>query len=174
MYTFNQLNHALDTVQDELIEHGFWDRKLSRIEVLWVPYGTAYGFQNYFTQGEIVIPGISLAKAKEWFKYPYVSLKDILRHEYGHAFAYTHKKLMRTDAFRAAFGTHHDDLETSWEYDPERFISEYAATNAMEDFAETFMYYLEYSGQLPSRHNHRAIRKKWGYVKSLSRLMKGM
>lgn len=41
----------------------------------------------------------------------------------------------------------------------------------MEDFAETFMYYLEYSGVLPNKFNYPTIKKKWKFIKSLSNEM---
>jgi hypothetical protein len=42
----------------------------------------------------------------------------------------------------------------------------------MEDFAETFMYYLEYSGRLPKKFNYPEIKKKWEFVKLLSTKLK--
>jgi hypothetical protein len=172
MYSFNQLKTALDIVQDELIQHNFWDIKLSKIVVSWAPYSNAYGFQKYYTSGEIIIPAFSKSKFSELFNAPYVSLKDILRHEYAHAFAYTHRKLIRSKEFRLAFGTFHDDVNTSWIYDPKFFISEYASTNPMEDFAETFMYYLEYSGKLPRKFNYPIIKQKWKFIANLSIILK--
>ena len=168
MYSFNQLKTALDVVQDELIQHHFYDHKLSKISVNWIPYSAAYGFQSYFSTGEISIPAISKSKFKELFTGQYVSLKDILRHEYAHAFAFTHRRLMKSKKFRLAFGALHDDIKAHWTFDPIFFVSEYAAQNAMEDFAETFMYYLEYSGKLPKKFAHPAIRKKWYFIKFLS------
>ena len=91
MYSYNQLCSALNTVQDELIQHHFWDKKLSKIDVYWILYSTHYGFQNFYndkkygTKGSITIPAFSRSKFKELYTSDYVSLKDILRHEYGHA-----------------------------------------------------------------------------------------
>lgn len=172
MYSFNQLKNALDIVQDELIEHHFWDAKLSKINVIWIPYKEAYGYQEYYKNGNIVIPAFSKSKLSELFLGSYVSLKDILRHEYAHAFAYTHRKLISSRQFKLAFGTFHDDLDTSWVYDPKYFISEYASTNPMEDFAETFMIYLEYSGKLPTKFNFPVIKQKWKFIKNLSIYLK--
>jgi hypothetical protein len=172
MYSFNQLKYALNIVQDELIEHHFFDIKLSKIDVIWVPYSSAYGFQKYYSTGEIVIPCLSKAKFIELFSSPYVSLKDILRHEYAHAFAFTHKKLLKAKEFKIAFGADHDNTNYIHEFTDELFISEYAATNAMEDFAETFMYYLEYGGKLPKKYKSATIKNKWHFIKQLSAKMK--
>jgi hypothetical protein len=172
MYSFNQLKSALDTVQDELIEHHFYDIRLSKIDVIWIPYHTCYGFQKYHKGGEIIIPGISKSKFIELFSVSYVSLKDILRHEYAHAFAYTPQSLIRSKLFKQYYGTHHDDYNTSWEYDHRFFVSEYAATSAMEDFAETFMYFLEYNGRLPKRFNYPVIKEKWRFIEWMRERMK--
>lgn len=178
MYSYNQLCSALNTVQDELIQHHFWDKKLSKIDVNWILYSTHYGFQNYYndkihgTKGCITIPAFSRSKFQELFGSNYVSLKDILRHEYGHAFAYCNKKLLSNEEFKNAFGGIHNNL-SRFEYDPKYFVSQYAALNTMEDFAETFMLYLEYSGILPNRFNFPAIADKWEFIYKLSRLKKG-
>ncbi|MBU3677644.1 MAG: hypothetical protein FGM54_10775 [Chitinophagaceae bacterium] len=172
MYSFNQLKYALNIVQDELIEHHFYDEALSKIDVIWIPYHTCYGFQNYHDKGEIIIPGISRSKFIELFSVSYVSLKDILRHEFAHAFAFTHQKLIKNKLFKEAYGTFHDDDETAWEFDERFFVSEYAATSAMEDFAETFMYFLEYNGKLPKKFNKPFIKRKWQFIQWLSKSMK--
>jgi hypothetical protein len=173
MYSFGQLKSALDSVQDELIQHHFYDHRLAKINVIWVAgYGIEYGHQQYRASGDIVIYSLSKSKLRELFGGPYVSLKDILRHEYAHAFAHTHRKLMKTAAFKKAFWTHHDDYDTSWIFDPTLFVSAYAASSAMEDFAETFMYYLEYSGILPLKFKHPAIQTKWKFISMLSKQQK--
>jgi hypothetical protein len=175
MYSYNQLCSALDTVQDELIQHNFWDAKLSNINVYWDIYSSAYGFQNFYddkkygSKGSITIPTFSRSKFQELYTSDYVSLKDILRHEYGHAFAYCNKKLLSTVEFKNAFGGIHNSLNR-FEYDPKYFVSKYAALNTMEDFAETFMLYLEYSGILPNRYNFPAIANKWEFITKLSNL----
>ncbi len=175
MYSYNQLCSALDTVQDELIQHDFWDTKLSKIDVYWDIYSSAYGFQNFYddkkygNKGSITIPAFSRSKFQELFGSQYVSLKDILRHEYGHAFAYCNKKLISTIEFKNAFGGIHNNVEL-FEYNPNHFVSKYAALNTMEDFAETFMYYLEYSGILATKFNHPIIARKWKFISHLSNL----
>ena len=173
MFTFKQLESAVDIVQDELIQHYFWDEKLSTIDVIWVPYGSSYGWQHYLGSGDIKIPAFSRSKLVEMlFGGGYFSLKDILRHEYAHAFAHTHRGLIRSSLFKSVYGSHHDDEKITWEYNSLYFVSEYAATNTSEDFAETFRYYLNYSGVLPLKFKTPIIKAKWNFIKELSKANK--
>jgi hypothetical protein len=165
-----QLNRALSRVQNELSRHGFFDERLAEVEVFLVPLALgAYGWQWYGTTGEIDIPAISLAKLHDHLVGTYFSLADVLRHEYGHALADTHRGLFRSRQFRDAFHASHDDARTAFEYDPYFHVSDYAATNASEDFAETFMLYLRHSGRLPPCHATRPKIKKWRFIEELSR-----
>lgn len=53
------------------------------------------------------------------------------------------------------------------DYDPEHHVSEYAATNPMEDFAENFQLYLKHRGILPPVHQTGPIRERWKFIKGL-------
>ena len=166
--TMRRLNRGLDHVRSELDAHGFWTNQLAEIEVYLTWFGTAYGYQCYGTTGEILIPAVSFSRLQElWPSTRPVPLTDLLRHEYGHAIAYSNRGLLGSRQFRGAFGTYHDDPDRDF-YDSQQHVSNYAATNASEDFAEVFMYYLKHSGQLPRRFDTVVIRKKWNFVRRLS------
>lgn len=98
------------------------------------------------------------------------SLRDVLRHEYGHAVAHWYSGLIqRSSRFSETFGgsywrENHRDAE-----DPDDFVSDYAMTKPMEDFAETFMFYLRHDGELPSRFKVPAIKKKWSFIRDLGK-----
>jgi hypothetical protein len=169
--TRTRLNRALTQVARELKTHGAWTEKLQRVELYLVPVGAAYGWQNYGTGSEICIPAVSLMKMSDMYRGRYVPLSDVVRHEYAHALADTHRGLIRSRRFRDAFGTHHED-DDEFEFDPRVHVSEYAAQNASEDFAETFMYYLRRKGELPRHLNWPAIRAKWRFVRRLLQLMR--
>lgn len=164
--TMPKLNRALDRVTTELARHGLWDEALGDVDVYLAFFDTAYGYQAYGEGGEIVIPRFSLPRLRDWWSDEYTSLTDVLRHEYGHALADTHRGLLRSSRFVDAFGApHSSDIE--WEYDGEFHVTGYAATDPSEDFAETFMLYLKHDGRLPGCLTTPAIRAKWRFVRSL-------
>lgn len=166
--TFGQLNRALGKVRQEIGKHGFWDDRIADVDVYLVPFGGAYGWQWYGSTGEICIPAVSLSRLQDIFHRAYTSLADVLRHEYGHALADTHRGLFRSREFTRVFGEAHSS-DAVFEYDPEFHISAYAATNTKEDFAETFMCYLRHNGRLPARSQTIWIQQKWKFIERLGR-----
>lgn len=166
--TIGRLNRAMADVQDDLMRHGFWDDATAAPDVYLVTFGTAYGWQGYGGGGHIYIPALGLSKLGEIFSGGHTSLRDVLRHEYAHAVADTHRGLVRSSRFKEAFGDSHR-WDQEYEFDADIFISEYAATAPAEDFAEVFMWYLKCDGELPKRFNHPAIRAKWRFVRELGR-----
>jgi hypothetical protein len=98
-------------------------------------------------------------------------LADVLRHEYGHAVADTHRGLILSRQFVEAFGASHC-LGDEWEHDPGLHVTEYAATGAAEDFAETLMLFLKHGGILPSCLDVPPIRAKWAFVRRLGRAIR--
>ncbi|NMB74748.1 MAG: hypothetical protein GYA21_06415 [Myxococcales bacterium] len=169
--TLSRLNRAVSRVQDELIRHGFWDDTLSDVDVYLVPLGTALGWQLNDGSGEIRIPLASLSRLGEVFRGCYTPLADVLRHEYGHAIADTHRGLFRARRFSSAFGATYQN-DTEWEFDPECHVSEYAAKSACEDFAEVFMLFLRHRGRLPQKFDTPTIRDKWKFVRELGAVLR--
>jgi hypothetical protein len=166
--TLSRLNRAVSDVQGELQQHGFFNERLARIDVYLSWVGYAYGWCWYGSTGNIHIPAVSLGKMFErvWGA-SRTSLRDVLRHEYGHALAHTHKGLFCSVPFKRAFGTHHD-ADVKSEYNPDRHVTPYAATSPSEDFAEVFFLYLRHNGELPEKFNTWRIRRKWRFIKDLS------
>jgi hypothetical protein len=166
--TLARLNRALARVISELSEHGVWDAHMQAVDVYLVPFDWAcYGWQWYGSTGDICIPSIGLAKLRDHWFGRHTSLAYVLRHEYGHALADTHRGLFRSSRFGAIFGTAHEDEMTSFEYDPSFHVSEYAATNASEDFAEVFALYLRHGGRLPRDHYTKPKQAKWRFVRDV-------
>lgn len=98
--------------------------------------------------------------------YQPLAIREILRHEYGHALAYQYRRLLRSKLFRVAFGMHHEKEQAS-EYDPARHVTAYAATRPYEDFAEVFAEFVKLQGEIPLWYATPAIRKKWEFVRRL-------
>ncbi len=169
--TLRRLNRALTRVTSDLDQHGLWDERVQAVPVYLASVGYAHGWQCYGGSGEICVPAVSLVRLGEYFHGPYTSLADVLRHEYGHALADTHRGLFRSRQFSSVFGSPHDS-EWGYEYDPDLHVSSYAATDCSEDFAETFMLYLKHGGQLPARFDTKAIRAKWQFVEQLGNVVK--
>lgn len=165
--TLARLNSALAQVQTELERDGFWNERLADIDVYLTWFSGNYGTQDYWNTGVIEIPAISLSRLSEmWPGSARKTLRDILRHEYGHAVAFVNPSLIRSRKFCVSFGTPHDS-EIAGEYREGEFVSSYAANDSSEDFAETFMLYLKHKGVLPRRFDTPTIRGKWKFIKDL-------
>ena len=172
LVTLRRLNRALAKVISELDDHGLWDDRLSKIDVYLVPIGgLAYGWCWYGASGDICIPAVGVARLSHYICGSYVGLADVLRHEYAHALAHTHRGLLRSQCFREAFGASHDSNCSPCAYDCRFHFTEYGATDASEDFAEAFMLYLRHKGRLPKGHDTKAKRAKWRFIKDLGRVI---
>jgi hypothetical protein len=65
-------------------------------------------------------------------------LRDVLRHEYAHAVVHLYSGLLRRLRFASVFG-HGYYSKVASEFDPEKHVTPYVATQPAEDFADTFM-----------------------------------
>lgn len=97
-----QLDTANLAVTRELYALGFWDEALAATDTYLIVAGNAYGYQMYESSGEILIPSISVSRLGEkLFKLARATLRDILRHEFAHAYAHTHpEKKKLTEEFK--------------------------------------------------------------------------
>lgn len=173
----SQLSSAWTKGWRELETLGFACPRLATCQVyLWI-VNSAYGYQWFGDRpdgracGDIVLPRFSLSHWGDYFGgRRRLSTVDILRHEYGHAFADVNRRRIESKRFEKAFGYPHewwDDCEL--EHDPEHHVTHYAATAPGEDFAEVFWLYLKHKGKLPSRLDTAPIRRKWKFVEELRR-----
>jgi hypothetical protein len=184
--TLEQLNRATLATQGELANHGFWEEKsrLLKIDVLWCRYpspsiidcwGAFFHGDDWagrllgFKKGHIYIPAWSISH----FAKTRTSLRDIVRHEYAHGIAELYPRLThRSSRFKEVFGgSYWANRHPREEYD--EFVSDYASTKPMEDYAETFMFYLRHNGALPTRFAIPSIRKKWSFIRDLGKAVRG-
>ena len=127
-------------------------------------YGlVAMGFYNFADQN-IHIPAAYPPGLFPWLQDR--EMRDVIRHEFGHALADKYRKFFRGGIFKAAFGASYGEKKVfdgdDWS---DEYVTEYASTKAQEDFAETFMLYMKHKGKLPARYRGKcAIEKKWRTV----------
>jgi len=166
-----RLNRAFSTVIEELHFWKFYDEKLSKVEIYLVPFGLPHGWQNYGSNHDICIPAVSMSRLAKLLGFQACGLTDVLRHEFAHALADTHRGLFHSSVFTDAFGdTHSSKIE--YEYDPFYFVSSYAAKNTSECYADVFMFFVKYKGILPARFDTLPIRRQWQFIKRLSSAIK--
>ncbi|MEI7910151.1 MAG: hypothetical protein WCK77_10980 [Verrucomicrobiota bacterium] len=165
--TYQDVCRANVQVTRELDNLGFWSDRLDKVNVCWVPASlVCYGWY----QRHIYIPAITGAQLSDLIFGRHTRLTDVLRHEWAHAVADRHEGLMDTTRFERLFGGPYESSDQIWEYDPDRHLTEYAATMPCEDFAEVFHYYLRHKGRLPLRLATKPIIvRKWQFIKWLAK-----
>lgn len=170
-----EINRAWTRVWRELDDLGFTCRRLEKCRVYIDLVHTAYGYQWFGdrqdgrTCGDIILPRVSFSRWGDYFNgNARMSALDVLRHEYGHAYADVNRRRIETKKFEEAFGWPHDvSYESGFEYDPEHHVTEYAAASTGEDFAEVFWLYLKHKGKLPAKLDTAPIRRRWRFVEKL-------
>lgn len=96
-------------------------------------------------------------------------MRDILRHEYGHAFAVEHPSLVRRSReFCDTFGGRYDSRSQAVAYSQTEHVTEYAATSPQEDFAETFMTYVRAGGRVSKFRRRGGVYRKLQFVRALA------
>lgn len=155
--TYRQLESAYLDVQRELDRAGLWygRTRLMQTQVIWcrLPPPSLWDALGFFVEGNSVLyrlfgfgPGHIYIPKWVLLHGPWQnrgSLREVLRHEFGHALAYYHPgPIRRSRAFTAAFGGRYDDDRREDSANPADFVSSYATKNPAEDFAETFARWL--------------------------------
>jgi hypothetical protein len=183
LITFSQVNSAALDVQRDLYKSGFWyeDTRLNQANVFWTAFpfretvGVFYHGTRWlddiagFRQGHIYIPSITLSKLIP--PRARISLRDVIRHEYGHAFAHYYPELIiRNKEFTRVFSGHYYADHATKSYDSSSYVSEYAQTCPMEDFAETFMMYTRRHGK-PLKNMNVRLEAKWSFVSGLKKVI---
>ncbi len=178
------VQRALDHVMNEVAAAGLLTRRIWDVPVFTQPAalggyeglyveqpGRAMALAGYRARG-IYVPLITWSRLLAGLglggRHP-SSMRDILRHELGHAFAVEHPSLVRRSArFRDAFGGPYDQAGPTATYQPDEHVTEYAATSPAEDFAETFMTYLCVGGDIHRFRERRGVARKLRFVRWLA------
>lgn len=165
---------AFQSVRTELRSAGLMPSggELDGVSCEWHPVElgsfavTGYRLSDFTTLGYYWNRTIHVPAWGVWFKKD-ACIRDIIRHEFGHAVADIFRDELRKHAFRYAFGAPCGRrviarFRQNWE---ETCVSQYAATNTEEDWAETFMLFIQHKGQLPIRYRGLPrIESKWAAV----------
>jgi hypothetical protein len=181
LVTYERTNKALMSVQNELYKIGLWNEGslLTNVEVIWYPlahlkmydvegiffHGTTFFDRAMgFKTGKIYIPSVVIPNII-WQESH--SLKDVIRHEYAHAFEHCYPDLIsNSKEFEKIFGGNYYYYEPS-QMEGEAYISNYAKTMPMEDFAETFMVFVRKQGVLPTKYSNVKLKRKWEFISKI-------
>jgi hypothetical protein len=172
--SLKKINAAILHVQNELYANGLWyeGSPLTEIEIYFcsIPRIFLKGFFMHETSkwdsfmgykdGKLYIPKLSLAHLDNS---KYSSIRDVVRHEYAHAFAHQYFVLIQKKAFEIAFGGDYNSAYKK-EMPADAYFTKYAMEYPREDFAETFMLYLKWKGKLPKKFTNKQLISKWNYV----------
>jgi hypothetical protein len=172
-----QLDRAFAKVRSELTELGLLaeGKYLDRIDLMRaaLPAITTMGYVFHdgvgwftrligFREGVIYVPSVAPVQPRT----PGLTLVDVVRHEFAHAWAWHDPKRVNGPWFRRTFGARYgkDWPEGEPEFDADAFVSEYATTSPAEDFAETFMTFLRCRRSLHRFRTHRRLHRKLAAV----------
>lgn len=166
-----ELDKAFHKTRHEIYSLGLLTPGLDSVECILSPLPSIFGEQAYFVEetslgmrlagfsaGHIYFPSL-ISKA---------SLRHVMRHEFGHAWAWHHPGIFRSRCFKSAFEeSYFSNIEWVGPFDKNHFISEYAMTSPAEDFAETFATFLKYKNSLSKFKRRIGVYKKLMTVKRL-------
>jgi hypothetical protein len=135
-----------------LTNPGFFQEKSSYIERL-----LGYYKGNIYVSPFCIIDNLFFWESTD-------TLRELIRHEYGHAFAFYYPKLIfNSKEFENVFGGNYDYYEPSL-MEEEAYVSYYAQTEPGEDFAETFSEFLLRQGVLSQSITNPKLIAKWHFV----------
>ena len=167
MLTLRSLQSATNDVVRDFRACGLNTEALQDCQVYLVPAGLAFGWCH--ADGAISIPAVSGSRwwERRWGRR--TSLRDVLRHEFGHALANLHPELVEGRSFSAAFGAGYDDR---WQrkptFDEEDYLTPYATKSPAEDFAETVMVHTRHRGGIDRYRHLDGIWRKLEFVRRIS------
>ena len=168
---------AFDDVCRELRDAGLMPHggELEGVCCEWHPveiggFGTTgHGLGDFAAEGYYWNRTIHLPAWGFWFCSA-DGIRNVVRHEFGHALADIFRAEFSKPVFRRAFGGPCGRrtvarFKRNWE---ESCVSKYAAKNTEEDWSETFMLFLRHKGRMPARFRGLpVIEAKWKAVEEI-------
>lgn len=168
---------AFDDIRKELRAAGLMPRggELDGVCCEWHPgeiggFGViGFGLSDFATEGYYWNRTIHLPAWGFWFRSD-DGIRNVVRHEFGHAVADVYRAELGRTGFRRAFGAPFGRRSVArfcrnWK---ESCVSKYASTNTEEDWAETFMLFLRNKGRLPARFRGLPdVEAKWDAVEAI-------
>jgi hypothetical protein len=128
-------------------------------------------FENgHYWHNSIVIPSVSASAAFG----QYCSLRDVLRHEFGHALLDHHPQLVFSSEWKEVFGITQEN-PTPYEYSKEDFVTPYAHSGSTveEDFCETLMIWVRHKGDFARfRKTRPGVYRKLNFISTLPKRIK--
>lgn len=173
---FSSLERSVNKVRQEFFDIGILTTKIDAVDVFMLMgvKGAIHALtkDTVFT---LFTPGYYNGEVNiSEYVFSRYSTSDVLRHEYGHAYADLHPTPFATTSFRTAFGGKYELKRKTEMQLPGRYMSDYAETDIAEDFAETFMLFIKYKGKLPKKFaKNEFIRAKWEAVEQVIETLKG-
>lgn len=180
--SLKMLNGALDDVRGELCKLDLLTDRLDEVEVYLSPFHpwAVYGYYMEdsgwlgrrlgWEDGNIYIPSVRLTSLLAIFgRSEYFSLRNVLRHEYGHALADRYPGLIKSSGgFTRIFGGSYKSRKPAGAYNPLKHVSGYAATRPCEDFAESFAHFVKSKGDIARYCHLPGVFMKMCFVSKLS------
>ena len=170
--TLPSLVRANNDVCAEFKKLGLYTDGLHRTGVS-LSFGLWDFFENgHYADNEVTIPKVSTSAAFG----SYCSLRDTLRHEFGHALLDHHPELVTASEWRSVFGARQHQ-PSPYEYDYEDFITPYAnaGSTVEEDFCESLMTWVRHQGSIGRyRYSRPGVHLKLKFIATLPRKMKAL
>jgi hypothetical protein len=163
------LQSATNDVCREFKQLNIYTDKLDEtsVSLSYAPWNFSVNGHYDPNNNSVTVPALSTSAAFG----PYCSLRDVLRHEFGHALLDHSPRLISAAEWKKIFGAPRGK-PSPYEYDEEDFITPYANSGATveEDFCELLMVWVRHKGDIKRyRYSRPGVYAKLQFVASVMR-----
>jgi hypothetical protein len=170
--TLPSLARASTDVCAEFTKLGLYTEALHGTDVFLSFLPWHYLENGHYADNAVTIPKVSASAAFG----PYCSLRDTLRHEFGHALLDHHPELVTTAEWKSVFGARQHQ-PSPLEYGHEDFVTPYANTGSTveEDFCESLMTWVRHQGSIGRyRYSRPGVHRKLKFIATLPQKVKAL